>query len=136
MSKILEKQSRAKKIKILLKTYNRRFGKDLKEMSEHKEPVLMLMRNTRKVEWYDDASKGWFRFTHTDGTERRIKLSPEFLHSFDYGSKNFRGYLLHEDHPTPLPQKPVVTVETFQMAIDKTQHDLQNWRSKELTARA
>lgn len=133
-STIKEKQSKAKRIKILLKNYQGRF-KSYQEMANFKEPVMMLIRNSRKVEFYDDVTSGWFEFIHSDGSGRRIKLSPEFLQTFDYGKRIFKGYICHEDYPTPLPEKPVVTAEQFQWAIDKTQNDLQNWRSKELTAK-
>lgn len=133
-SKIKEKQSRAKRIKILLKSYEGRF-KSYQEMANFKEPVMLLMRNTRKTEFYDNVTSGWFSFTHTDGSGRNIKLSPEFLQTFDYGKRTFKGYICHEDYPTPLPERPIVTAEQFQWAIDKTQNDLQNWKAKELGAR-
>ena len=133
-SKINEKQSRAKKIKILLKSYDKRMGSYL-EMANFKEPVMFLMRNTRKTEFFDDVTTGWFQFEHTDGSSRRIKISPEFLQTFDYGKNTFKGYICHEDYPTPLPEKPVVTAEQFQWAIDKTQQDLLNHKAKEYDAR-
>ena len=77
-SKIKENQSRAKKINILLKNYDKRFG-SYQEMANFKEPVALLMRNTRRTEWFDDVTSGWFQFVHTDGSTRKIKLSPEFL---------------------------------------------------------
>jgi len=133
-SKLHEYQSKAKRIKVLLKNYDGRF-KSYQEMSNFQEPVMFLMRNTRKTEFYDNATTGYFEFIHTDGRTRRIKLSPEFLQTFDYGKKTFKGYICHEDYPTPLPEKPLVTAEQFQWAIDKTQQDLTNYKAKELTAR-
>lgn len=134
-SKINEKQSQAKRIKILLKTYEKKFKGDYQDMANFNEPVLFLMRNTRRTEFYDKATTGWFQFEHTDGTMRRIKLNPEFLQTFDYGKRTFKGYICHEDHPTPLPEKPVVTAEQFQWAIDKTQQDLLDHKAKEYSAR-
>ena len=133
-SKIHEKQSKAKKIKILLKSYKTRF-KSYQEMANFKEPVLFLMRNTRKVEFFDNVTTGWFQFNHTDGTMRKIKLGPEGLHTFDYGKRTFKGYIIHEDNPIPLPERPVITAEQFQWAIDKTHQDLINHRAKEYDAK-
>jgi hypothetical protein len=134
-NKIKEKQSRAKRIKILLKAYEKKFTGEYLKMANFQEPIVMLMRNTRKIEFFDNATTGWFQYNHTDATTRKVKLSPEFLQTFDYGKRTFKGYILHEDHPTPLPESPVVTAEQFQWAIDKTQQDLVNHKAKELGAR-
>tara|TARA_B100001964_G_C14066601_1_gene523936 strand:- start:477 stop:941 length:465 start_codon:yes stop_codon:yes gene_type:complete len=93
------------------------------------------MKNTRKTEFFDNVTTGWFGFEHTDGNPRRIKLGPEFLMTFDYGKRTFKGYICHEDYPTPLPERPVVTAEQFQWAIDKTQQDLKDWKAKEYSAK-
>jgi hypothetical protein len=55
--------------------------------------------------------------------------------TFDYGKRTFKGYICHEDYPTPLPERPVVTAEQFQWAIDKTQQDLKDWKAKEYSAK-
>ena len=117
-----------------MKNYKGKF-KEYQDLANFQEPVMMFMRNSRKVEFYENVTTGFFHYTHTDGTVRKIKISPEFMHTFDYGKNNFKGYICHEDHPTPLPEKPVVTAEQFQWAIDKTQQDLMNHREKELTAK-
>ena len=63
-TKLQKEQSRAKRLKILLKKYEGRI-RDHKELAEFKEPVLFLLRNTRKAEFYEDASTGRFAYTHT-----------------------------------------------------------------------
>ena len=103
-TKIQKKQSRAKRTKILLKQFEKKFEGDYLGMANFKEPVIMLIRRTKKVEWYDDANVGYFTFAHTDGTKREVKLDQEFLLTFDYGKRQFRGYIIHEDFPTPLPE--------------------------------
>ena len=80
-SDLHEKQSKAKRIKILLKNYKKRMG-DYQDMTNFNEPVMFLMRNTRKVEFYDGATTGWFQFTHSDGGLRKVKLSPEYLQTY------------------------------------------------------
>lgn len=130
---IAENQSRAKRIKILLKNYDGRF-KSYQDLANFKEPVLFLMRNNRKVEFHDNATQGKFLFTHTDGKERSIELSPQFMHTFDYGKKTFKGYVCHEDYPTPLPEVPVITGDIFGMAIDKTLNDMKKWKAEETRA--
>ena len=40
--------------------------------------------------------------------------------------------MCHEDYPNPLPYAPVITSEQVQQLVEKTKHDLQNWRAKEL----
>lgn len=56
------------------------------------------------------------------------------MQTFDYGKKIFKGYICHENNYTPLPERPDVTAEQFSIAIDKTMHDLKEWRTKELRA--
>ena len=132
-TKVKTMQTKAKRIKILLKQHKGLWGKH-QELAEFEEPVLMLMRNNRKIEWYDKATQGKFLYTHTDGKERAIELSPQFLHTFDYGKREFKGYICHEDYPTPLPEIPIVTGEMYQMGIEKTLNDMKKWKADEARA--
>lgn len=132
-TKLKKEQSKAQKIKILLKKYDGRF-KSYMEMSSFEEPVVFLLRNNRRAEFYEKATSGKFIFIHTDGKERSIDLSPQFLHTFDYGKRNFKGYVCHEDFPTPLPEIPVVTGEMYQMGIEKTLNDFKKWKADETRA--
>lgn len=114
----------------MLKKYNKTF-KSYNEMSNFKEPVVFLARRNRRVEFFEDATKGRFEFTHSDGEMGKIDLSPEYLNTFDYGKRTFKGYICHEDHPTPLPENPIVTAELFNIAEEKVLHDMKKWKKSE-----
>ena len=132
-TKLYKKKSLAKRIKILLKHYDGRF-KSYQDMANFQEPVVFLIKNN-KVEFFDNATTGAFQFEHSNGSRRVINLGPEHLKTFDYGKRTFKGYIIDENTPTPLPEKPKVTAEQFQWAVDKTHHDIMNHRAKELSAR-
>ena len=129
-TKIQEKQSKARRIKLLLKKYDKTFKAHM-EMSNFKEPVVFLMKRNRKVEFYENATQGSFKFERTDGREGNIELAPEFLHTFDYGKRTFKGYLCHEDYLTPLPESPVIMADMFNIAQEKTLHDVRKWKKDE-----
>ncbi len=117
-----EPKSRAKRIRMLLKKNRRIFG-NKQVITDFTEPILMLIRRGRAVEFHEDASKGTFRFKHSDGKEREIYLEPSSQVSFDYGKRKFKGYICHEDYPLPLPENPLVTVETVNMIVEKSMMD-------------
>ena len=37
----------------------------------------------------------------------------------NYGKYRFRYYFLNEDHPTPLPENPIITIQEFTETIEK-----------------
>lgn len=123
ITKIANAQSKAKKIKLLFKTYEKTF-RSYKDMSDFKEPVVFLIRRTRKVEFFDNATTGEFTFEHSNKKDRTIELEPQFLHTFDYGKRTFKGYILHEDYPRPLPEEPIVNSELYLISMDKALHDI------------
>lgn len=131
--KVGEIRSKATKIKSLIKKQKGLWG-EYQSTREFKEPVMFLMRNNRKIEFYENCTQGKFPFTHTDATDRFLDLSPQFLHTFDYGKKEFKGYVCHEDFPTPLPEIPIVTAEMYQMGIEKTLNDIKKWKAEEAKA--
>jgi hypothetical protein len=128
-----EPKSRATRIRMLLKK-NKEVFKDKQSITDFKEPVNMLIRRSRAVEFYEDASKGSFEFTHSDGTHREIYLEPSQQVSFDYGKRKFKGYICHEDFPLPLPEVPIVTADTINSIVEKTMMDMKklNERKKEM----
>lgn len=128
MLKLADKQSKAKRINILFKKY-RKFARSYMDMANFEEPCLLLMRNDRRIEFFEKATQGVFEFDHTDGGKGRIELNPSFLHTFMYGRKNFRGYICHEDFPTPLPENPLITARTYATSIDKIANDMNKWKT-------
>lgn len=132
----LNPQSRAERIRILLKKNSKVF-RDKQAMTEFKEPILMLERRSRAVEFYENATKGEFNFKHSDGKNRTLYLEPSMLKSFDYGKRKFRGYYCHEDFPLPLPENPLVVADTINMIIEKSMMDLKklNERTEEIKAK-
>ena len=124
-------QSRARRIRLLLKKRKGLIG-TYQDTKDFEEPCLLLMRRSRKVEFYEKATQGKFIFEHSDGQERAIELNPQFIHTFDYGKRDFRGYVCHEDYPTPLPDIPVVSAEMYQLGIEKTLNDIKKWKAEEM----
>jgi len=119
---IKETYSRASKIKTLIKK-NKGIFKDKESMVSFKEPVLMLMRRSRNVEIFEDASKGKFIFKHSDGKNREIYLEPSSQVSMDYARRKVRMYWCHEDFPLPLPENPLLTAETVNMIVEQSMID-------------
>lgn len=128
-----EKISQAEKRKMLFKKKEKLF-KSYYEPAQFKEPVLILMRRNQNAEFFENATKGKFEFSHSDGETRYIYLTPKYLQSFPYGKKNFRGYICHEDFAIPLPAEPEITAETIGTVIDKTLNDIRNWKAQEYKA--
>lgn len=124
-----EPKSRAKRVRMLLKV-NRGLFKDKEAITDFKEPVVMLIRRSRAVEIYQDASKGNFVFKHSDGYTREIYLEPSYQLSFDYGKKKFKGYICYEDNPLPLPENPLVSVGTINDVVEKSNLDIKRLNNK------
>lgn len=133
-TKALRDQKKANKIRMLLKKKETLF-RDILDLADFKEPVVFLMRNNRKVEFYENATKNDFEFDKGDEEVGIIKLNPQYLHTFNYGKRTFRGYICHEDYPMPLPENPIMTAEMFSNTIDKTLMDIKSWKAKELEAK-
>jgi hypothetical protein len=127
------KESKAEYRKSLFKKYNALFS-TYRDTADFKEPILILMRRTQKAEFFENATQGEFQYDHSDGTKRTILLTTRQLQTFEYGKKQFKGYVCHEDIPTPLPTEPEITVESVGIAIDKTLNDIKKWKSEEARA--
>lgn len=126
-------QTKAEKRRTLFKKYQKLFFAH-QETAEFKEPILILMRRNNKAEFFENATQGEFTYQHSDGQERKIILTPKNMQTFDYGKKSFKGYICHEDYPLPLPEDPILTVETIQIVIDKALNDLKKWKAEEQRA--
>lgn len=127
------KLSDATQRKTIFKKYKQLIGSYL-ETANFKEPIALLMRRSRKVDFYENVTQGEFEFEHSDGTQKRIMIKTQFQQDFDYGKKTFKGYILHEDYPTPLPEDPIITNEMISIAIDKTLNDIKKWKAEEIKA--
>lgn len=128
-----DEQSDATKRKMIFKKY-KGFMKSYMETANFKEPILILMKRSGKAEFYENANKTKFAFTDTEGNQKEILLNPSQIQTFDYGKKEFKGYICHEDFATPLPERPLMTLEMIQLAIDKTLNDIKKWKADELKA--
>jgi len=129
-TKLKNRQSQARRVKILFKKQKSLFS-SYQNMSSFNEPVLFLIRNTGKIEFYEKCTAGKFTFTHSDGKERAIELAPEYLKTFDYGKKMFKGYICDENRSVPLPESPLCTIDAYETGITKTLNDLSKWKAKE-----
>ena len=65
------KKSNPNRIKNLI-TKHKRFMKVEYERLAFQEPVILLIRNSGKVELYENATAGRFDYKHSDGTQREI----------------------------------------------------------------
>jgi len=122
-----ERKSLIKKSKGWIFTYN--------NVAEFKEPIAILLRRTGRAEFFEEVNSGEWTIKHSDGKNRVLFLDPRFIHTFKYGKKEFRGYVCHEDFPTPLPEDPVITAEMVGIVTEKTLHDLNKWKAQEWTAK-
>lgn len=120
--------------RVILKKY-KGIIKKYYETTQFKEPLGILLRRTGRAEFHEDLSTSTFTFKHSDGEERTILLDSRQIHIFDYGDKTFRGYILHEDHPIPLPTDPLITLEEMGTTIDKVLTDIKDWKIKELKSK-
>lgn len=128
-------KSQARKIRWVFKKY-KKLIKKYYETSNFKEPILILMRRNGKATFFENATKGQFDYEHSDGTTRFLMLTPEKRQTFEYGQKEFKGYICHEDHPLPLPEEPLITTEMFGLAIEKTLNDIKKWKAEEVRAKS
>lgn len=125
-------KSEAERRNILYKKYNKILGQQ-KDLAEFKEPIAILLRRTGKAEFFENVTKGKFEFRHTDGRDRFIMIDPKQIHTFPYGKKSYKGYILHEDFPVPLPDDPVLTTEQVGQAMEATALAMEKWKSKEIS---
>lgn len=62
--------SNATQRKTVFKKYKQLIGSYL-ETANFKEPIALLMRRTRKVDFYENVTQGEFEFDHSDGTQKK-----------------------------------------------------------------
>ena len=126
-----EISSRARRVRLLLAKERKLIG-TRQRITNFKEPVVMLMRRNRHIEFYEDATKGKFKITHSDGKPREVYLLPSFQLRFDYGGKTFNGYWCHEDFPIPLPEDVLISSEALADIVEKVAYDLKKIDKKEM----
>lgn len=126
------KKSRAKKISKVFLKYQKWLKQEY-ETTQFKEPVLFLIRRSGVTETHEDATRGLFDFTHSDGQKRFLILTgrPKTMH---YGKRAFDYYICHEDHPLPLPNDPLITTEQMNISIEKALNNYQEWAAKQKIA--
>lgn len=134
-TQIQEEQQRTKELKILFKK-EQRFLHSIQTLTEFKEPIMFLMRNSGHVDFIENVKNNMHEYEHTDGNKRYILLSQKYIRTFNYGKKTFRGYICEENSPVPLPTDPILTSEQVSQAIDKTLNDIKKWKAQELKAQA
>lgn len=124
-------QQQAEYLNMLLRKQKKLFGSYI-ELGEFEEPIAILMRRGGTSEFLQNVKDKELRIMHSDGEERKIFLTEKRLISFPHGNKRIKGYILHEDFPTPLPEDPLLTTEETGIALDKTAYDLKKWKADEL----
>lgn len=118
-------------IRQILKTIYFIFKPELK-IRPFKKPLLLLIRNTREVQFYENATEGKFRFVHTNGDIVERQLLTQKLLRFTYrkegkekdiGKYSFNGYILNEDAMFPEPQEIEIDAERVKFIFDKSLTD-------------
>lgn len=135
MGQIEEKRSQAEKMRKLFKIYKGLIIRQ-KKIATFREPCMILLRRGARAEFYENVTTGTFDYQHSDGTDRKILLNREY-HRMDYGDRDFLCYVCHEDYPFPIPTglDPVLSAESFAIAIQKTLNDLDKLRAAEIKAK-
>lgn len=95
-----------------------------------KEPILILIRRNKKIDFIEDVPETIHKYEHSDGSKRYILLDTRDILTFPYGGKEFRGYICHEDSPLPLPTDAIITTETMNMIIEKTLNTMKDLEAK------
>lgn len=129
-----ELKSQAKKINTLLQMQKGMLGRQ-QRLVNFKQPCLMLLRNNKKAEWYENATIGKFEYTHSNGEDMYITLNRHFLQTLDYAGKEIQIYICHEDYPFPLPHEPLITAELKKISDEKILNDYRKWLAEELKAK-
>ena len=127
-------ESKAQKIRTLFTKQKKLMGTYFKAV-DFKEPFAILIRNNGELDLYEEATKGEFKFTHSNGEERSIILVPSKQVRMTFLDRATKGYILHEDNPLPLPENPILTVEMLNITIEKTLNDIRKWKAEELQAK-
>lgn len=121
-------------LKVLFKKH-RKIIRNIKKISQFKEPALILIRLSNKVEFYENAIGTEFNYTHSNGEETKIILDRSQQLTFDYGPHTFKAYICHEDEAMPYPHRPILYAQTLQTLLDKIMNDIKNWKAKEWEAK-
>lgn len=127
-------KSQAERINTLFKKHKSMIG-DQKATAKFKEPILILMRNNKKAEFYENATIGKFEYTHSNGEDMYIQLNRHFLQTFPYGTSEFIGYICHEDYPYPMPHDALITAEMKKIQEEKILNDYRKWTAEEWKAK-
>lgn len=129
-----EIKSQATRINTLFKKEKALIG-SMKKAANFKEPALILMRNNRKAELYENATTGKFEYTHSNGEDMNLTLDRHFLITIPYGQKEILTYICHEDYPFPMPHNALITAEMMKIAMEKILNDYRKWTAEEFKAK-
>lgn len=128
-----ERKSEATKIRNLF-TKHKEFIKTKYKTTEFNEPVMFFERRSGEVEFHENVTAGIFEYTHSDGNKRFIVINTKYIKKFGFADKRFKGYYCHEDHPLPLPEDPIMTVEQMNILVEKSLNDHKKWQTQEIKA--
>lgn len=109
---------------------------DKKKRTQFKEPVAFLIRESGRVEFYEDVKGGEYEFEHSSGEQTSILLNPAKQLHFDYGNITFRGYIIDENNANVLPDRPGLDARTFTVHEEKALSDMRRWKVEELKAKS
>lgn len=106
----------------------------IQALTEFKEPIGLLMRRNKHIDFYEGLTGDKFHFEHSNGEERYIELSIN-EQELKYAGKKVRCFVMHEDHRYPLPNAPILEAERIEIAIEKVSNDFRKWLAKEWEAK-
>ena len=127
-------KSRATKINHLFMKQKGIIG-TYQKLADFKQPALILMRNGKRGEFYENATTGRFEYTHSNGEDMHIDLNRHFIQTLDYADREVQIYFCHEDYPFPLPHEPIITAEMKKLSDEKILNDYRKWTAEEYKAK-
>lgn len=95
-----------------------------------KEPIVLLMRRGNKIDVLNGVETN-FNFTHTDGTNRRVELTPKFNQRIN-GTNKENIFILSEDEALPYPQDPMLYSETVKIIFGNALENTKKYELEEI----
>jgi hypothetical protein len=116
-----------------LMTKHKKLIKNKQALTEFKEPIVFLIKGN-KVTFHENITEGTFEYKASNDEIRKVVLDPRYKLSFDYADKGFTGYLIDENHPTPIPTTPILSAESFHDVINRTLSIIDKWKAEDKKA--
>lgn len=121
----------SKSVKRLI-TQQKGWLKTERNLADIDEPVLLLIRNSGKIEVKENVKSGIYRFTHSNGDEYKCYLDNQKLMTMKYSDDTIKCWLLYEDNFTAYPIEPINDIELLNAIFDKLSAEHEKWQAKKI----